>query len=324
MGDRTGIEWADSTFNPWVGCTKVSPACDHCYAEWWAKRTGSSELWNGVRRRTTPENWNKPLKWNANGRQFFLEHGRRQRVFCASLADVFDNAVPDDWRADLWKLIAATPNLDWLLLTKRIGNAARMGMTALDNIWLGATVVNQEEADRDIPKLLATPARVRFLSMEPLLGSVNLSAILTGPDDHAEGYPRSVDWVIVGGESGRGARPMHPDWVRELRYQCAAARVPFFFKQWGEWEPRDQWSGHRGGGRFEPMLAVMRDGSECPHDAVPQDVGAHRMARVGTKAAGRTLDGLEHSEFPSTKCELDPECLNGRSHAGNCDPEPYT
>jgi protein gp37 len=122
MGSNSKIEWTDHTFNAWLGCDKVSPACDHCYAEAWANRTGQSELWQGARRRTTAANWSEPLKWNREA----AAAGRRARVFCCSLADVFDNKVPNDWRADLWALIAETPALDWLLLTKRIGNVAKM------------------------------------------------------------------------------------------------------------------------------------------------------------------------------------------------------
>lgn len=182
MAENTKIEWAHHTFNPWVGCTKVSPACDHCYAEAWAKRTGNGHLWNdGERRRTSEATWRLPLKWNREAE----ERGIRYRVFCASLADVFDNVVPDEWRGDLLRLIRQTPHLDWLLLTKRIGNARHMLERTLSaghlwhwpNVWLGITVVNQDEADRDVPKLLSTPARVRFLSLEPLLGPVDLTSI---------------------------------------------------------------------------------------------------------------------------------------------------
>lgn len=228
MAENSKIEWTDHTFNPWVGCTKVSPACDHCYAESWAKRTGHPELWAGTRRRTSAQNWRGPVKWNRDAG----ERGVRYRVFCASLADVFDNAVPDEWRADLWKLIAATPNLDWLLLTKRIGNAARMGVEGFDNVWLGATVVNQEEANRDIPKLMAVQVRVRFLSMEPLLGPVDFrqvpgfNKVGSAGSDALRGF-----WVIMGGESGHGARPMDPEWCWNIAAQCRIANVPFFMKQ---------------------------------------------------------------------------------------------
>ncbi len=197
--------------------------------------------------------------------------GRRQRVFCASLADVFDNAVDPTWREDLFALIRATPNLDWLLLTKRIGNVPSMVSLIPgwlpENVWLGATIVNQAEADRDIQKLLETPARVHFLSIEPMLGPINLESVAwpsiaehrvdalrggywnkagvlaCGPaaglgeprggfTNHSD-MPGRIDWVIVGGESGPGARPMHPDWARDLRDQCVSAGVPFLFKQWG-------------------------------------------------------------------------------------------
>ncbi|MFP4889289.1 phage Gp37/Gp68 family protein [Paraburkholderia sp. EG304] len=294
MSENSKIEWTDHTFNPWEGCQKVGPGCDHCYAETRNARFsgGTAINWGpgAPRRRTSPANWRKPLAWNAAHDEFFAVHGRRQRVFCASLADVFDNAVDPTWRRDLFNLIAKTPNLDWLLLTKRIGNVMQMiSETAQyrfdleciesprlpDNVWLGATVVNQAEADRDIPKLLAVPARVRFLSMEPLLGPVNLwlptrtwtnSAGDTtcdhccngdrcdDPTHYERGMPewrvrcphcrgtgngKPIDWVIVGGESGTDARPMHPSWPRALRDQCAAAGVPFLFKQWGEWTPSE-------------------------------------------------------------------------------------
>ena len=322
MSANTKIEWADHTFNPWEGCQKVGPGCDHCYAETRNARFAGGQAINwgpgAPRRRTSAKNWQLPVKWNADA----AAKGIRYRVFCASLADVFDNAVPAEWRHHLWDLIESTPNLDWLILTKRIGNARPMmshmldrasGWTPPDNFWLGATIVNQEEADRDIPKLLAVPAAKRFLSMEPLLGpvdlrnlpcgegeinalkpstweeaidqwrdtdedwieqfedwySVELSDGLTGPM-HA-----GIDWVIVGGESGPGARPMHPDWARSLRDQCEGAGVPFLFKQWGEWLPDSQ-----------------NDGMHGPVD----ESGA---IKVGKKAAGRQLDGRTWDEVPT-------------------------
>lgn len=296
MGENTKIEWADHTWNPWTGCTKVSPGCDHCYAEGWAKRSGAVKWGAGEpRRRTTPANWRMPLKWNAQAavaaagwaegvKLYGSEDAaiaaghikpRRPRVFCSSLADVFDNAVDIEWRADLFGLILNTPHLDWLLLTKRIGNVERMlqdlrhgadhdlpllDMMPLPNVWLGATVVNQAEADRDIPKLLAVPARVRFLSIEPMLGPIDVrrfmwpvhprwpagfgspeAAIAAGAKVtyHRQGLISAkwadhlLSWVICGGESGPGARPMHPDWARCLRDQCAAAGVAFMMKQMG-------------------------------------------------------------------------------------------
>ena len=220
---ETTIEWADFTFNPWTGCTKVSPGCDHCYAEGWAKRSGHVE-WgpHAARRRTAAATWQAPLKWNLAAAQA----GRRARVFCASLADVFDNhpSIKLGWRDDLWKLIAATPHLDWLLLTKRPQNVGRfvpgwMGPHSWpSNVWLGTTAENQAEADRRTAHLARIPARVRFLSCEPLLEGIKPN--LDG-----------IHWVICGGESGPGARPMHPDWARSLRDQCAMEGVPFFMKQ---------------------------------------------------------------------------------------------
>ncbi|MBB4017331.1 protein gp37 [Chelatococcus caeni] len=224
MASNTKIEWAHHTFNPWVGCTAVSPACDHCYAESWAKRTGQAHLWKGDRRRTSEANWRLPLKWNRQAEAA----GIRFRVFCASLADVFDNQVPQIWRSDLFALIEDTPHLDWLLLTKRPQNIQKMIWPKWDaglpwNIWLGTTAEDQHEANRRIPHLLEAPAAVRFISAEPLLGSIIFEPWLS-----------RIDWIIVGGESGPGARPMHPDWARSIRDQCAAAGTAFFMKQmWG-------------------------------------------------------------------------------------------
>jgi protein gp37 len=281
MGENSAIEWTDHTFNPWVGCTKISPACDHCYAEGWAKRSGLV-TWGGTRRRTSPANWKQPLKWHAA-----VPDGQRKRVFCASLADVFDNEVPDEWRFDLFELIRQTPRLDWLLLTKRIGNAKRMlmqfGMEGSYNIWIGATVANQEEADRDIPKLIATPARIRFLSIEPLLGPIDFAGRWVeyrNPAIH-ENVLERVNWVIVGGESGAQARPMNPEWVRTIRDQCKALGTPFFFKQWGEWVPAGEIGFH---GHEKAPTQFMEP--------------CHSMMRVGKKTAGRFLDGFTHSVWP--------------------------
>lgn len=322
MAKNSKIEWCDHTFNPWVGCTRLSPACDHCYAEHWARRTGHPELWTGERRRTTEAYWRQPLKWNRAAK----EAGVRAKVFCASLADVFDNQVPDDWRADLWELIRETPDLDWLILTKRPQNAGRMIVRARkalmggriadeyfvrpwSNVWLGTTVENQEEADRRIPHLLAVPAVKRFLSCEPLLGALDLRSVdvhdglranvLVRHVDHVLGSPLTpaarIDWVICGGESGPNARPMHPDWARSLRDQCASAGVPFFLKQWGEWVPVDEWNPRYS----HKELAIAPDGSQLLSPCVvPQDVGGHRFRKVGKKAGGAELDGREWREFP--------------------------
>lgn len=249
MAEHTNITWCDSTFNPWIGCTKVSPGCDSCYAEALMDKRMGVVTWGpgAPRKRTTAANWRQPLLWEREHEAFELAHGHRRRVFCASLADVFDNEVPPHWRADLFDLIAQTPHLDWLLLTKRIGNAGAMIAEAVrgiegapawpwPHVWLGATMVNQAEVDRDTPRLLKTEAAVRFLSIEPMLEPI----VLDGTDNHVEalaGWWRRVDWVIVGGESGFPSRPIKAEWVRTLRDECAAAGVPFFFKQWGGSHP---------------------------------------------------------------------------------------
>lgn len=355
------------------------------------------------RQRTSAANWREPAKWNATpfyecsacgwrgeiaGAEWsdepYEEHRdcpkcrasalqpARRRVFCASLADVFDNEAPDEWRLDLFDLIRRTPNLDWLLLTKRIGNAEKMIVACADlaakvsaqnappgvdylayidlcrwlvdwstgkppkNIWLGATICNQEEADRDIPKLLATPAAKRFVSIEPMLGAIDLTAITThyeystdvrsalhDPDDDCPDEATYLDWVICGGESGPGARPMHPDWPRALRDQCQEAGVPFLFKQWGEWLPINQMreSEHEAlyrskriahGGEDQLALDELY-GRTCKVDICVAQLygdarkltdlnafalGAMQCFRVGKKAAGNHLDGVQHLEFP--------------------------
>jgi protein gp37 len=347
MAEQSKIEWCDHTFNPWEGCQKVGPGCDHCYAETRNARYGGGIAVNwgpgAPRRRTSVSNWKKPLQWNAAHAAFFAEHGRRQRVFCASLADVFDNAVDPAWRMDLFSLIAQTPNLDWLLLTKRIGNVQKMSSgdglmfdMIARRVWLGISVVNQEEADRDIPKLLAVPAAKRFLSMEPLLGPVDLlknsdplcrcDGCMSMARKHPE-HPglQRIDWVIVGGESGAGARPMHPDWARSLRDQCTAAGVPFLFKQWGEWWPNfgadddmapvydfaDGDSGTSDHGAPPPGVPCCASANDPKayhwegyrYDEPGSGDGSNNFTsyKVGKKAAGRLLDGIQHDGYPLTR-----------------------
>lgn len=292
MAENSRIEWTRHTFNPVVGCQKVGPGCDNCYAEGWSKRSGLVKWGAGeVRRITSDAYWRQPLKWDRAAAAV----GERHRVFCASLADVFDNAWLAGVRERLFELIKATPNLDWLLLTKRPGNIARMlppdWDTGYPNVWLGCTVVNQAEADRDIPKLLSVPARVRFLSCEPLLGRLDLVNLqpssmttydalggrsLSREGDYDDGLA-CIDWVICGGESGPLSRPMHPDDARALRDQCVGAEVPFFFKQWGDWaEDR---------GHFGVVPDCLMNGL--------------RLFRIGKKRAGRVLDGRTWDEVPA-------------------------
>lgn len=277
MAENSEISWTDHTFNPWIGCTKVSPGCDGCYAEARMDTRLHRVHWGAGQPRVRTQTWNEPLKWNRQHDQFFAKHGRRQRVFCASLADVFDNEVLADWRLDLWDLCDATPNLDKLLLTKRIGNVKHMVPLRWmqpggwpKHVWIGATVVNREEMLRDGPKLKALPSPVRFWSVEPMLG-------------HLGEIPASLlpEWVIAGGESGHRARPMHPDWPRRLRDRCQAAGVPFHFKQWGEWA--DAYTCVGG----DWKASIWSDGAIS--------------ARVGTKSAGRLLDGVMHHAFPEVR-----------------------
>ncbi len=199
------------------GARRSVPPCDHCYAEGWAKRTGQQHLWTGERRRTTKSKWREPIGWNEEA----AAAGVRYKVFCASLADVFDNQVPDEWRAALWALIAGTPHLDWLLLTKRPQNIERMLPATWGggwpNVWLGTTVENRGE-QRRIAHLRSIPARIHFLCCEPLLEEI-------APD------LSGIDWVICGGESGPGARFMVPDWARTLQRLCRDAGASFFMKQ---------------------------------------------------------------------------------------------
>jgi protein gp37 len=211
------IEWTHSTFNPWWGCVKVSPGCEHCYAESAANRYGH-HVWGSKmpRRFFSDEYWAKPLKWNAAAAKLCERH----RVFCASMADVFeDRRDLDIERAKLWRLIEQTPALDWLLLTKRPENMPRLLPGVIGrNMWLGTTVEDVKRKER-IDILRNVPAFTRFLSVEPLLEDLGALDL------------RGIDWVIVGGESGHGARPMNEDWVRSIRDQCVSAGVRFFYKQ---------------------------------------------------------------------------------------------
>lgn len=302
MAENSKIEWTHHTFNPWQGCQKVGPGCDHCYAEARDMRFTGGSMWgaHAPRKRTSAANWRQPLKWDRDA----AAAGERRRVFCASLADVFDNhaSIQPDWRDDLWRLIEATPNLDWMLLTKRPGNIGNMLPVPFDferlypNVWLGCTIVNQAEADRDIPKLLAVDAKVRFLSMEPLLGPVDLRSTADDCLDDLCGDRAAIDLVIVGGESGPGARPMHPDWARSLRDQCQAAGVAFHFKQWGEWQPRDRCLP-----RADGEVTVWPNGSTGGGNANDNGGAGWPSLRLGKKRAGRLLDGRTWDLMPGDR-----------------------
>lgn len=359
---NTAIEWCDHTFNPWSGCTKVSAGCQNCYAETLASRFPTLGRWGkGAKRvRTSEKYWRQPLAWdktkivtcrydhNGDGDCHIHPNGcptSRPRVFCASMADWLDDEVPIEWLADLLDLIRKTPNLDWILLTKRpknwqnrmlgvirqqlagngimIGDAFQIASQRSDkpiaqiagkwvlgnppaNVWIGTSVENQATADERIPLLLDIPARVRFLSCEPLLEQVDLRFPCVGthrgtgsPDcpktpHHHHDYNcvgRNIHWVIAGGESGPHARPMHPEWARSLRDQCAAAGVPFFFKQWGEWAQLKDWPMGN-----SPHVGPMDLNGLGYNDIIVVDV---KMRKFGKKAAGNTLDGKQHLAFPA-------------------------
>lgn len=386
MAENSAISWTDDTFNPWIGCTRVSPACDGCYAEalmgeggrFARAKWGAPGKGEGTRVRTSEANWKKPLRWNREQAKLLADFEAAydgytvvnrplpRFVFCASLADVFDNAVPPEWRRDLFDLIRATPYLTWLLLTKRPGNIERLfreaygaGFAASADVWprnaaIGCTVVNQDEADRDVPKLLAAKAALKpafaFVSMEPLLGLVDLRPWLPdcyecasewcgcrlacrpaverceecgeecGPETRptfSEGCPKCgaaleavcpdcnghmvyqhpdtpcLDWIITGGETDQGAhkaRPADPDWFRSLRDQCAAAGVPFHFKQWGEWLGVEELRRLPGGNG--PGFGAF---DHLPHDLATDCV------RVGKDRAPCTLDGVRHDARPEVR-----------------------
>jgi protein gp37 len=273
MGENSGIQWTTHTFNPWVGCQRVSPGCTNCYAESYDKRVGGGVdpkdgkkklRWGPTapRVRTAVSNWRKPLAWDKAAR----EAGRRDRVFCSSLADVFEDR-PElvDWREDLFGLIASTPSLDWLLLTKRPENIARLwpkamaepggkgwlacpapGAYSWPNVWLGTTVEDQQRANERIPELVKVPAVVHFLSCEPLLDAVSLAPFLSwetfmqhvhkhGPSGQwsIDSARKPIDWIIIGGESGPGARAFSIDWARLLVKQAGDAGAAPFVKQLG-------------------------------------------------------------------------------------------
>lgn len=349
MGENSKIEWTDHTFNPWRGCTKVAEGCAHCYADAQAKRNpGTLGIWGptGTRVVASEAGWPMPRKWNDHAeclRTFDCnagDHGdvcpqkNRPRIFCASMADVFEDwngALTDssgqrvafntytmqmkgvgrdldkcplqgwrwatiaDVRRRLLALIDATPNLDWLLLTKRPqnipnmwplelidGTASMYGIRKRANVWLGTSIAcHADLANIEQLRRCRDLASVLFLSVEPLIEDVGAIDV-TG-----------IDWVIVGGESGHHARPMHPDWARSVRDQCQAAGVPFLFKQWGEWLPMDE-AGPWCEGKPEQLLwpGAINDPDNLPTT----------MFRVGKAAAGRSLDGRTWDQFP----QLDP------------------
>lgn len=271
MGKNSPIEWTNHTFNPWWGCVKVSAACKNCYAEAWAKRVGQ-KVWGPLapRRFFSDRHWAEPIRWNKAAQ----EDGARARVFCASMADVFeDRRDLDASRERLWSLIEQTPYLDWLILTKRpqlISGFAPWTNDWPSNVWIGTTVEDSTAAEQRLPFLTKIPAAVRFISAEPLVGPLDL-----------DNWIEDLDWVITGGESGPRARPSSPSWFIDLLNQCMRAEVAFHFKQWGDWMPGD------GINFAKSKVELAADGTQ--------------MLRVGKKTAGRVLVGDTWDGLPKVR-----------------------
>lgn len=299
MADNTGIEWTDATWNPVTGCDKVSAGCDHCYAETIAHRfDGTPQFPNGFRVTLRPERLDQPFRWR-----------RPRRVFVNSMSDLFHDQVPDYYIAQVFAVMTVARQHTFQILTKRharmrslVGRglldlvdheAASMGFKVdrwpLPNVWLGVSAENQQWADIRIPALLDTPAAVRFISAEPLLGPLSIFA--SSKIDRDPG----LDWVIAGGESGRGARPMHPSWVRALRNECAGASVPFLFKQWGEYRPLEHPNDDGA------HLYVEHETGRTATDDDMWHIDAGKwwgVRREGKQRAGRDLDGQTWDQFP--------------------------
>jgi len=333
VSENTSIEWAHATFNPWSGCAKVSPGCANCYAANLPPSMRRGAGWGEGRPRIIASDayWAQPHAWNRKA----AKEGKRMRVFCASTADVFEARDDlDVHRERLFNLIIETPWLDWQLLTKRPEHAVKWWLAREDdarangaeawwppNAWIGTSVENQEQAEARIPHLVQIPAEVRFLSCEPLLGPVSLLvAAFNGSDSFSALY--GIHWVIVGGESGRGAniRPMHPRWVRDIRDDCKQAGVPFLFKQWGEfghsgqvimgeetgklvfreftserhWIGKSHWL-DKGDACLDAAGARLLNGGDFHRAAYPVTI----LSRIGKHNAGRLLDGVTHDGFPT-------------------------
>lgn len=350
MADRSTIEWTNATWNPIRGCSRVSQGCVNCYAEVMAARFNGPGQWGeGLAEIVTRPDGSKDHRWTGTLVQAPeatllapLRWRRPRRIFVNSTSDLFHEAVPDDWIDHTFAVMALAPQHTFQILTKRpermrayfasrtdgdpwaeacdhIADLRQMAEhpaileptdMPLPNVWLGTSAEDQAAADARIPHLLATPAAVRFVSVEPMLGPVDLTLIpgrevapgithgmnaLTGIDGDGAVGPR-LDWVICGGESGPGARPMHPDWARALRDQCAGARVPFFFKQWGAWGPCDHLDEEIDGA----MFGCFDDAGRWVHPVDQAWASQDRqiMYRLGKSRAGRTLDGRTCNQMP--------------------------
>ncbi|TPQ24905.1 DUF5131 family protein [Methylomonas koyamae] len=351
MSDKTGIEWTEATWNPVTGCAKVSQGCKHCYAERDWARMQHVPAYAG--RKFTDvacheDRLNIPLRWK-----------KPRLIFVNSMSDLFHESVPNEFIDKVFAVMALAEHHTFQVLTKRPkrmrdyircgnGSCIRIGIRhaieemgfedigavnkELPNVWLGVSVEDQSTADERIPLLLQTPASVRWISAEPLLGPIDLyPALLPCPnsensmmDPETGAYEccgkcdytgvssdMGIDWVVVGGESGPNARPMHPDWARSLRDQCSAADVPFLFKQWGEWAPRSScyhtlsdgisFADLDPGATKWPCIRLNENGSDGRMLENEDGGDSAYMQRVGKKLAGRLLEGIEHNGYPEGK-----------------------
>jgi len=283
---KTSIEWTDASWNPIVGCTEISPGCANCYAaRLAATRLKDLPEYNGLAdKRRGEHHWLGEVRFFQSRLREPLHWRTPRRIFVCDMGDLFHEKVDTGWIRSVFEIIAQCPQHTFQILTKR-ADLMRVFMTTwapaaareLPNVWLGVSVENQHFADERIPLLLQTPAAVRWISAEPLLGPVDL---------RREYYDELIDWVVCGGESGANARPMHPDWARSLRDQCQAASVPFFFKQWGNWGPHTY-----PGDDFVEKARGAVNWKEWPDGTW--------MHEWGKKIAGRLLDGSEWNEYPA-------------------------
>lgn len=322
MSIKTQIEWTNATWNPVRGCSRVSEGCRNCYAEVQAARVNACQHGSGIPEGSAAYDgllaksgqWNGKIKLVPQALQQPLSWKEPRRIFVNSMSDLFHENVPDEFISQVFEIMALCPQHTFQILTKRPERmlnyfmcmslagaperlfAAAAGRWPLPNVWLGVSVEDQKTADARIPVLFKVPAAIRWVSIEPLLGSIDLerggwSLLKPLKSPPKRGIEGSLDWVVVGGESGANARPMHPDWVRGLRDQCAAAGVPFFFKQWGEWAP-------------EPAISIDNSPfSRTFFNNAQMTIGekGERIYRVGKKRTGRLLDGAVYAEYPTAK-----------------------
>ncbi|TPL30219.1 phage Gp37/Gp68 family protein [Mesorhizobium sp. B2-4-7] len=350
MAEHSSIEWTDATWNPITGCSVVSPGCTNCYA---MKLAGTRLKHIDSRKGLTRDTkvgpvWTGEVRLNRQWLYQPLDWKKPRRIFVCAHGDLFAENVPDEWILDVFTVMAAADHHTYQVLTKRAdrmreflsrrdllediyanwstfsGKPAEVYSWPLHNVWCGVSAEDQKRADERVPDLIATPAKIRFVSAEPLLGSLDIAwALSPNRLDIGAGFLargrfspgletlHPLDWIIVGGESGRDARPMHPAWARSIRDQCAAADVPFFFKQWGEWLDADQLLDRieagsafiaKAGERWQPArplnfadAAFLADltGNRFDHQS-----DGRTILPLGKNRAGRRLDGVEHNEFP--------------------------